>query len=174
MSRIDYDLTAIRGIAFDVDGVLSPSTIPMGADGYPQRMVNIKDGYALQLAVKMGLEIAIITGAWSESIANRYKSLGITDIHLKADYKLPVLEDWMERRGLSSHEVAFVGDDIPDIPAMQNVGLPVAPADAAPDVRAIACFITKSDGGYGVARELIEEILKSKGLWMTSDKAFGW
>lgn len=174
MSKIDYDLNSIKGIAFDVDGVLSPSTIPMSADGVPQRMVNIKDGYALQLAVKMGLDLAIITGANTESIAIRYKALGITDVYLKASDKLPVLEQWMQRRGLSSHEVAFVGDDIPDTLAMQSVGLPVAPADAAPDIKAIACYITKANGGYGVARELLEEILKAKGVWLTNDEAFGW
>ena len=83
MSRIDYDLTALRGIAFDVDGVLSPSTVPMGSDGVPRRMVNIKDGYAIQLAVKMGLNIAIITGADSEAVATRYRALGVQDIYLK-------------------------------------------------------------------------------------------
>lgn len=174
MSRIDYDLAAIRGIAFDVDGVLSPSTIPMDENGVPRRMVNIKDGYALQLAVKMGIEIAIITGADTEAIAHRFRALGINDIYLKAADKLPVLEDWMSRRGLTAHEVAFVGDDIPDILPMQSVGLPVAPADAAHDVKSIACFITKANGGYGVARELLEEILKAKDVWMTHDEAFGW
>lgn len=174
MSRIDYDLNSLRGIAFDVDGVLSPSTIPMNDEGVPMRMVNIKDGYALQLAVKMGLEIAIITGANTESIAHRYHTLGITDIYLKAADKLPVLEAWMSRRGLKSHEVAYVGDDIPDILPMQSVGLPVCPADAAYDVKAISCFITKANGGYGVARELLEEVLKARGLWMTHDEAFGW
>jgi len=174
MSRIDYDLTALRGIAFDVDGVLSPSTVPMDANGVPQRMVNIKDGYALQLAVKMGLDLAIITGADSEAIATRYRALGIRDIYLKAADKLPILEDWMRRRGLSAHEVAYVGDDIPDIKPMQAVGLPVAPADADADVKMLACFVTKAEGGYGVARELLEEILKARGLWMTHDEAFGW
>ena len=174
MSRIDYDLTALRGIAFDVDGVLSPSTVPMGSDGVPRRMVNIKDGYAIQLAVKMGLNIAIITGADSEAVATRYRALGVQDIYLKASEKLPILEDWMRRRGLSAHEVAYVGDDIPDVRPMQAVGLPVAPADAAVDVKMIACFVTEADGGYGVARELLEEILKAKGLWMTHDRAFGW
>lgn len=72
------------------------------------------------------------------------------------------------------YEVAFVGDDIPDIMPMQSVGLPVAPTDAAADVKAIACFITKANGGYGVARELLEEILKAKDVWMTRDDAFGW
>jgi len=174
MSRIDYDLNAIQGIAFDVDGVLSPSTVPMGADGVPQRMVNIKDGYALQLAVKMGLNIAIITGADTQSIASRYRALGITDIYLKASDKLPILEQWMERRHLSPHQVAYVGDDIPDVLPMQAVGLPVAPADADEDVKMISCFVTKATGGYGVARELLEEILKARGVWMTHDDAFGW
>lgn len=174
MSRIDYDLTALRGIAFDVDGVLSPSTVPMDANGVPQRMVNIKDGYALQLAVKMGLNLAIITGADSEAIATRYRALGIKDIYLKVSDKLPVLEDWMRRRGLSVHEVAYVGDDIPDIKPIQAVGLPVAPADADADVKMLACFVTKANGGYGVARELLEEVLKARGLWMTHDAAFGW
>lgn len=174
MSRIDYDLNSISGIAFDVDGVLSPSTVPTDANGIPQRMCNVKDGYALQLAVKMGLNIAIITGADSESIASRYKSLGITDIYLRASDKLPMLEDWMRRRGLSAHQVAYVGDDIPDILPMQSVGLPVCPADASPDTKVVACLITKASGGYGVARELLEEILKAKGVWMTNDDAYGW
>ncbi len=174
MSRIDYDLNAIQGVVFDVDGVLSPSTVPTDSEGYPQRMTNVKDGYALQLAVKMGLNIAIITGAWSESIALRYQSLGITDIYLRSAEKLPVLEQWMQRRGLTSHQVAYVGDDIPDIMPMQSVGLPVCPADAAPDTKAVACVITKANGGYGVARELLEEILKAKGVWMTNDDAYGW
>lgn len=170
MSSIDYDLSTLRGVAFDVDGVLSPSTVPMDSHGVPQRMTNLKDGYALQLAVKCGISIAIITGADSETIAQRFRGLGITDIYLKTKDKLPVLQDWMGRRGLETHEVAFVGDDIPDIESMQNVGLPVAPADADPDVKDVACFITRASGGYGVARELLAEILKAKGLWMTKDE----
>lgn len=174
MSRIDYDLNTIAGVAFDVDGVLSPSMVPTDANGMPRRMCNVKDGYALQLAVKMGLNIAIITGAYSESIALRYKSLGITDIYLRSSEKMPALEDWMRRRGLSSHQVAYVGDDIPDILPMQSVGLPVCPADGSPDAKAVACLITKACGGYGVARELLEEILKAKGVWMTSEDTYGW
>lgn len=126
MSRIDYDLTAIRGIVFDVDGVLSPSTIPMDANGVPQRMVNIKDGYALQLAVKTGLKIAIITGADTPSITHRYNALGITDIYLKAGEKLPVLQQWMKENDFIAHQVAYVGDDIPDLPPMLASGLRVA------------------------------------------------
>ncbi len=91
MSSIDYDLTQIRAFAFDVDGVLSPSTIPLGSDGYPRRMVNIKDGYALQLAVKKGYKIAIITGGISEAVKVRFSSLGIADIFMGSSKQLPIL-----------------------------------------------------------------------------------
>lgn len=174
MSKIDYDLTKIKAIAFDVDGVLSPSCIPLGADGVPQRMVNIKDGYALQLAVKRGLKLAIITGADTESIKVRYAALGIKDIYLKAGNKIEVLDRWMAENNLNKEDVAFVGDDIPDFKPMQSVGLSVAPKDAAVDIKAIARYISPVDGGQGVARDLLEEILKAQGLWMNDAKAFGW
>lgn len=174
MSRIDYPLTEIRAIAFDVDGVLSPSTIPLGPDGTPSRMVNIKDGYALQLAVKHGYRIAIITGADSEAIKVRFNGLGITDIILKAAHKLPILKQWMEENSLEPHQVAFVGDDIPDMECMRHVGLSVAPRDAAEDILGIARYISPRDGGYGVARDLLEQIMRAKGEWLQSEKAFGW
>ena len=147
MSRINYDISRIRAVAFDVDGVLSPSTVPMADNGEPQRMVNIKDGYALQLAVRSGLHIAIISGARTENIRERYRMLGIEDIYLGASHKLPVLKDWMAAKGLNPEEVAFVGDDIPDIPPMDFVGLAVAPRDAAADVKAVATYITGAAGG---------------------------
>lgn len=168
------DFSAVRGIAFDVDGVLSPSVIPMHPSGEPMRMVNIKDGYALQLAVKMGLHIAIISGAAVEAIRVRYAGLGIKDIYLGAAMKLPILQEWMNKRGLSAEEVAMVGDDIPDLQAMRAVGLPVAPADAAPEVTAVARHIAPCNGGHGVARDLIERILKAQGHWLNDAKAFGW
>lgn len=174
MSKIDYNLSKIQGVVFDVDGVLSPSTIPVGADGEPQRMANVKDGYAIQLAIKSGIKVAIISGARPEIIRSRFKLLGVKDIYLGVSEKLPVLLEWMEQEGLSREEVAYVGDDIPDIPPMQNVGLPVAPRDAAMETKAIAKFITGSSGGCGVGRELLEEILKVHGYWMNDIHAFGW
>lgn len=174
MSKINYDLTAIRGLVFDIDGVLSPSTIPMDMDGNPQRMINIKDGYALQLAVRHGYRIAIITGACSKAIDVRYNSLGITDIFQKAAMKKPYLEEWMAKNGLVPEQVAYVGDDIPDIECLRLVGLPVCPADSAPEVKQSSRYITVANGGYGVARELIEEVMKANGDWISSAKAFGW
>ena len=174
MSKIDYDLTMIDGIVFDIDGVLSPSTVPMGDDGAPRRMVNVKDGYSIQLAVKKGIRFAIITGAADETLCRRYNALGVNDVYLKAADKMPCLLDWLDRTGLTPDRVAYMGDDIPDICVMQAVGLPCAPRDADPEVKAIARYITRADGGYGVARELLEEILKVKGMWLSEDKAFGW
>ena len=116
MSAIDYDLKKIRGVALDVDGVLSPSTIPLGSDGMPRRMVNIKDGYALQLAVKRGVKIAIITGGTSDAIVLRYRALGIADIYQGAGHKLPVLEEWMQKEGLTADGVV-VGLGAAGVPA---------------------------------------------------------
>lgn len=174
MSKINYDLSRIRGIVFDVDGVLSPSTINLGNNGMPIRMVNIKDGYAIQLAVKKGYKIAVITGADTPAIATRYNALGIKDVYLKASHKLPLLQNWMSENDLSSSEVAYIGDDIPDYEVMRAVGLPVAPADAADDIKEIARYISPVNGGYGVARDLLEEILRVNGHWMSHAEAFGW
>ncbi len=174
MSRINYDLRMIRGIAFDVDGVMSPSMIPLAPDGNPMRMVNVKDGYAVQLAVKHGYKIAIISGADSEAIRVRCSALGIEDIYLKAAHKMPILEEWMAKHNLRPDEVAYVGDDIPDFQVMRHVGLSVAPADAADDIKEIASYISPCRGGEGVARDLLEQIMRVRGDWMSTSKAFGW
>lgn len=174
MSSINYDLKQIKGIAFDVDGVLSPSTIPLGEDGYPRRMVNIKDGYALQLAVKLGLKIAIITGGKGIAIEERFRSLGIKDIFTNASHKLPVLKDWMAKNKLEPHQTAFMGDDVPDLTCLRFVGLSCAPFDASNDVLLTASYISKFSGGYGCGRDLIEQVLRAQGLWLKDEKAFGW
>ena len=174
MSKIDYPLGRINGLVFDVDGVLSPATMPLGPDGMPVRMANVKDGYAIQLAVKHGLKICIITGADNELIRKRYNALGVIDVYTGASVKLPFLKKWMEENSMTPETVAYVGDDIPDYECMVHVGLPVAPADASVEIKEVARYITKCEGGYGVARDLIEEILKERGEWMNQAKAFGW
>lgn len=174
MSSIDYDLQRIRGVAFDVDGVLSPSTIPMNDHGEPVRMVNIKDGYALQLAVRKGVKIAIITGARTEGLVGRYASLGVERVYIGVSRKLPVLKEWMALEGLEPAQVAFVGDDIPDLEAMALAGLAVAPRDAAADVLERARYISPVAGGYGVARDVLEQLLRARGLWLDDADAFGW
>ena len=110
---ISYNLQDIRTIIFDVDGVLSAQTIALGADGLPCRTVNIRDGYAIQLAQKMGLRIAIISGCTIESVALRYRGLGMQDIFLGAAVKIKTYEDYKALYGFNDNEVMFMGDDIP-------------------------------------------------------------
>ncbi len=174
MSSINYDLKNIRGVVFDIDGVLSPSTIPLSPTGEPMRMVNIKDGYAIQLAVKHGLHIAILSGAKTHAVDVRFRGLGVTDVFLGAAVKLPVLKQWMSDHGLEPEQVAYAGDDIPDLHVMSYVGLGVAPSDAAPEIKAAAGYISPYAGGYGVGRDLLEQIMKVQGKWLDDRHAFGW
>lgn len=109
---INYDLTKIRMIAFDVDGVLSSETIVLHPDGEPMRTVNIKDGYAIQLAVKLGLHVAIITGGNTESVYKRYKGLGVEDVFMKCSVKIKTYDELLEKYGLTDDEVMYMGDDI--------------------------------------------------------------
>lgn len=174
MSKINYDLSKIKAVVFDVDGVLSPTTVPLSPEGVPERMANLKDGYAMVQAVKGGIHLAIISGGDDQRVDARFRYIGMKDIFLKSKDKLPILKKWMAENGYQPEEVAYVGDDIPDLPPMAEVGLSVAPRDAAVEVKSAATFISSYDGGYGVARELLEEILKVKGLWMLDTHAYGW
>lgn len=174
MSGINYDLSEIRAVVLDVDGVLSPSTISMDSEGMPVRMMNVKDGYALQYACRHGLTICIISGGTGEPLERRYSELGIKDIFLGVAEKWNVLEKWMSSRGLSQERIAYVGDDIPDMECLQRCGLPCCPADASTDVKKICTYISQKDGGYGCVRDIIEQILRAQGKWMATRDAFGW
>jgi 3-deoxy-D-manno-octulosonate 8-phosphate phosphatase (KDO 8-P phosphatase) len=170
---IHYDLKKIRAFVFDVDGVLSSNTIPLAVDGEPMRTANIKDGYALQLAVKKGFEIGIITGGSTEAVRIRYERLGVRHIYMRSSIKLDDYEDFLLLTGLTDDEVMYCGDDIPDCEVMMRAGLPVAPADAAPEIKRLAKYISPINGGEGVARDVIEQTMKLHGLW-TTDDSFEW
>ena len=171
---INYDLQKIKAIIFDIDGVLSAETITLHPSGEPQRTVNIKDGYAIQLAVKMGLHIAILSGAQTESLRKRYEGLGVPDIFLKAAVKIKVYEDYLAKYDLADDEVIYVGDDIPDYEVMSRCGCPCCPADAAPEIKAISAYVSSRNGGYGCGRDIVEQVLRAQGKWMKNEKAFGW
>lgn len=173
MSKTDYDLTTLRGIVFDVDGVLSPDCVPLGEDGVPRRMANMKDGFAIKTAVDNGLNIAILTGGNDPAVVKRYKMLGVNSVMMVSGPKLPYFRQWMADNGLEPSEVAYVGDDIPDVKCMYVAGLSVAPADAAVDIRSMARYVTSAKGGYGVARELLEQILRAQCRWPGEADAFG-
>ena len=146
----------------------------MNDDQPPTRTMNIKDGYALQLAVKRGLHIAIMTGGTTASIRHRYEGLGVQDIYLRCAVKLLVYEEYMKKYGLHDHEVIFVGDDIPDYEVMARCGCPCCPADACAEIKSVSRYISQRNGGYGVGRDIIEQVLKAQGKWMGDKTAFGW
>lgn len=171
---INYDLTKIRAIIFDVDGVLSAGTITLAPNGDPVRTANIKDGYALQLAVKKGLIVAIITGGKTEAIRVRYEGLGLKDVFLGCSFKTREYSQLMEKYDLRPEEVMYMGDDIPDYEVMRLCGCPVCPADAAPEIKEISIYISHHKGGYGCGRDIIEQVLKAQGKWMDGNDAFGW
>lgn len=173
MSTINYDLNKIKAFIFDIDGVLSPNSIPLSLDGTPMRLVNIKDGFAINLAIKLGYCVAIITGADTENIRIRYSRLGVEDIYMKSKIKIKDLEDFMQKRGYKPEEILYSGDDLPDYQVMDTVGLAVAPADAAPEIKGIAQYISHCKGGDGVARDVIEQVLKAQNKWI-GEEAFGW
>lgn len=174
MSGINYDLKKIRAFAFDVDGVISPSTIPIDAEGEPQRMVNVKDGYALQLATRLGYKFAVITGGNIPSIQRRCEALGINDVYPGTADKETVFRQWIEKEGLSADEVLYMGDDIPDLKCMRIAGVACAPYDASHEARETASYISKFSGGYGCVRDVIEQVLRAHGNWMKDDAAFHW
>ncbi|MDE5782826.1 MAG: HAD hydrolase-like protein [Prevotella sp.] len=171
---INYDLSKIKAIIFDVDGVLSTETITLAPDGLPMRTVNIKDGYAIQLAVKHGLRIAIMTGANVDSIRVRYEGLGVEDVYLGCSVKINTYKVFLEKYGLKEEEVMYMGDDIPDLEVMRRVGCPVCPHDAAWEIQEASIYVSRRTGGNGCGRDVIEQVLRAQGKWVMDEKAFGW
>lgn len=171
---INYDLTKIRALIFDIDGVLSCETVTMSIDGEPMRTVNIKDGYAIQLAQKVGLRIIIMTGGNTPSIKARYERLGVEDIYMKCAVKIKTYEDVLRKYSLRDDEVLYMGDDIPDYEVMKRVGCPCCPADACSDIKGISLYVSHRRGGKGCARDVIEQILRAQGKWLHGAEAFGW
>ena len=171
---INYELKKIKAIVFDVDGVLSLNTIAMDSEGVPVRTMNIKDGYAIQLAVKLGLKIALMTGGRNEEIRKRYAYLGVQDVFLNCKVKLNTWDTYLKENNLQPEEIIYVGDDIPDYEIMQRAGCPCCPKDACADIKAISSYISDCNGGMGVACDIIEQLLRAQGKWLTSAKAFGW
>ncbi|MBQ0046319.1 MAG: HAD-IIIA family hydrolase [Prevotellaceae bacterium] len=171
---INYDLTKIRAMFFDVDGVLSCETITQHPNGDPMRTVNIKDGYAMQHAVKCGLILAIITGGKTEAVRVRYEGLGLKDVILGAAVKITTYNELKAKYNLADEEILYMGDDIPDYEVMKQCGLPCCPADAAPEIKAVSKYVSHKNGGMGCARDVVEQVLKAQDKWMSNAAAFGW
>ncbi len=159
------DLSAIKILGLDVDGVLTDGRIIIHNDGGESKNFHSQDGLGLMIWKRLGLEAVIITGRASRIVETRARDLGITELHQKVLDKWPVFESILARRGLSPSEAAFAGDDLIDLPIMSRVGLALAPANARPEVLSQAHYVTQARGGHGAVRQMIEFILKAQGRW---------
>jgi len=166
-------LQHITTFIFDFDGVLTEGIVTLSEDGEPLRTANVRDGYALQLAVKKGYRIAVISGGKSPSMSRRLTSLGIKDIFLGVQHKVQVFEKYLKDNNIDPSEVVYMGDDIPDYHVMKQAAVPACPADAAEEIRAISTYISHYNGGKGCVRDIIEQVLKLQNKWMNDD-AFKW
>jgi len=155
----------IKTFVFDVDGVLTDGTLLILEDGQLARQMNIKDGYALQLAIKKGYRVVIISGGTSAAVKERLERLGVKDCFLKIDKKKEKLIEYVTQYGLNWDEILFMGDDIPDYVPMQLTGLACCPADAVSEIKQISHYISPVDGGKGCVRDVIEKVLKLNSHW---------
>ncbi|MBQ0007826.1 MAG: HAD hydrolase family protein [bacterium] len=169
-------LNDVKAFIFDVDGVLSPNTIPMDSNGVPQRMSNVKDGYSINLANRLGYIIGIITGGKEEAVRLRFENLGLNpaDIYLAQSDKVAAYEEIKARYCLDDNQIMYMGDDIPDLKVMERVGVPVCPADAVPEVQEISIYVSNIAGGRGCARDVIEQTLRAQNNWMSHPDAYTW
>ena len=163
----------ITTFVFDYDGVMTDGKVYSDHEGHPWRATNVKDGYALQLATKLGYNVAVISGAVCPSMEVRMNSLGVTDVFTGVPHKVLKLNEYMKQKGLKKEEIVFMGDDIPDIRVMQSVGLAACPADAADEVREISGYVSPKEGGKGCVRDLIKQVLTAHGKWMSAE-AYSW
>jgi 3-deoxy-D-manno-octulosonate 8-phosphate phosphatase (KDO 8-P phosphatase) len=155
----------IKAIAMDVDGVLTDGTLLCTDSGEWVRRMNIKDGYAISHAVKNGLHLAVISGSIGEGVKIRMKRLGLEFVYQDVADKSVVLKEWMESTNVKPEEVIFIGDDMPDIPALKLAGLPCCPKDAVPEVMEACQYISPFNGGDGCVRDIIEKVMKLHGTW---------
>lgn len=156
---------SIKTFVFDVDGVLTDGSVLILQEGQMARLMNIKDGYALQLAIKKGYRVVIISGGTSEAVKERLERLGVKDCFLQVHNKQEKLLAYVAQHQLNLDEVLFMGDDIPDYMPMQLTGLPCCPADAVAEIKQISQYISPVEGGKGCARDVIEKVLKLNGHW---------
>ena len=173
MANYKEKLKKITTFMFDYDGVMTDGALILQHEGNPLRSANVKDGYVLQLAIKLGYNIVIISGGFSQSVENRFGALNITDVFLGVKDKVVVFNKYIKEHNIDLNQIVYMGDDIPDYKVMKKVGVPVCPADASEEIKDISIYISDKNGGKGCVRDIIEQVLKVQGNWMT-DESFQW
>lgn len=160
----------IRVLFLDVDGVLTDGSVHVTEQGEQLRCFSVRDGYAIQLAVKRGLHISAISGGNSRGVWHRLRGLGVEDVYLGVSDKLSLMQELIGRYGVTVEEMAFMGDDMPDLACMKQVGLALCPQDAVEEIKAIAHYVSPKKGGEGCVRDVIEKILKLQQKWDGGDQ----
>lgn len=160
----------ITTFIFDVDGVLTDGTILVLENGLQARRMSIRDGYALQLAVKKAYHVLVISGAAASPVVDRLNKLGITEVYMGIADKKALLQEYAAAKGLQQEELLFMGDDMPDLDAMRFAGLAACPADAVAEIKEISAYVSPVKGGEGCVREIIEKIMKLRGHWQHSEE----
>lgn len=155
----------IRHFIFDIDGVLTDGTIYVMPEGEQVRRMNIKDGYALQLARQLGYSLMIVSGSAPSAVANRLQKLGLDDIYFSVSDKAAFISTRLQERGWDPQHTLFMGDDLPDLKALLEVGVSACPNDAASEIRSAAMYISPLGGGMGCVRDVIEQVLRANGHW---------
>ena len=160
-------LKDITTFILDVDGVLTNGKILVTSKGKMLREMNTKDGFIIKYALDKGFKIFIISGGTNKGVKERLKDLGIREIFLGEHKKKDTYEKLIKKYNLKKNEIAYMGDDIPDIPVMKKIGVPCCPNDAVPDVKQISIYISKKNGGQGCVRDIIEQTLRVQNKWLT-------
>ena len=161
-------LNDVTCFVFDVDGVLTDGSLILMPDGEQLRTMNIKDGYAMQLAVKKGFKMAVISGGKSEAVRSRLKKLDIHDVYLGIQNKPDTFDEFLLTHNIKPENVLCMGDDMPDYEIMKRAGIPVCPNDAASEIKNISVYVSDKKGGNGCVRDVIEQVLKVQGKWEVS------
>lgn len=160
----------INTFIFDIDGVFTNGIVTITGEGELMRQMHVKDGYAVKVALEQGFRIAVISGGKNEGTRKRLQGLGIEDIYLGVSDKKEIFCQLVDGYQLNPEQIAYMGDDLPDFPVMALVGLPTAPADACPEIKSVAKYVSHINGGAGCVRDLIEQVLRVQGKWGTEFK----
>lgn len=166
------DCGKLKLVVLDVDGTLTDGGIYYDSQGNEMKRFNVKDGLGIKMGMAAGLEFAIITGRVSPMVERRVKELGIQHLVQGAQKKAPALRELMARCGLEADQVAYVGDDLNDLPAMELAGVCACPADADPMIRQRCGFVSACPGGHGAVRDFIQTVLEKRGQWKTLAASF--
>ena len=158
-------MNQIETFVFDVDGVLTDSSVHVSQDGEMLRIMNIRDGFAMKAALESGYKVCIISGGSNDGVRIRLKNLGIQDIYLSSSDKVKTFTEYCSLQNISAKKVLYMGDDIPDYHVMQLVGLATCPQDAVPEIKAVSKYISHVNGGRGAVRDVIEQVMKVQGKW---------